>query len=195
MKKSDARITSVRYVIFILMLLSDTAAAQDRLSRIEASFEGGQIEQVSFREIAQMLLMTDSDSQLLLFDVREPEEFEVGHLPGAIWLSPDADVSLFIEQYSSQLAEHTVVFYCSTGRRSSALALDVKTALQEQNSTLPAPANMKGGIFRWHNAALPLVNASGSTTKIHPFNWTWRLSLERSKETSYRADVSASASQ
>lgn len=191
MNKFPLQLMTTLAGIFLLMLVSPFTLAQDRLSRIEASLENSGIEQVPYQEIAERMQAKDTDRPLLLFDVREPDEYAVGHLPGAIWLAPDADVNSFVKQYASELEEKDVVFYCSTGRRSSALALEVKEVLQEQQSTLPIPANMKGGIFRWHNAALPLENAGGSTSKIHPFNWTWRLSLERREETSYSPEFSA----
>ncbi|MDT8429764.1 MAG: rhodanese-like domain-containing protein [Pseudomonadales bacterium] len=183
MKKIADHLQKILTGIIFLMLISPFALAQDRLSRIEASLADSGIEQLPYQQIAQRVQASDSD--LLLFDVREPDEYAVGHLPGAIWLSPDADVNSFIEQYGDQLQQKEVVFYCSTGRRSTALAQEVKAALQKQQSPLPVPANMKGGIFRWHNAALPLENAGGSTPLIHPFNWIWRLSLERSDQTSF----------
>lgn len=33
--------------------------------------------------------------------------------------------------------------------------------------------NLRGGIFAWHNAGLPLVNARGATRYVHPFNAAW----------------------
>lgn len=176
---------------FVLLLASSSILAQDRLSRIEAKLEGSGIEQIPYQQIAQRIDAKTSPRPLILFDVREPNEYAVGHLPEAIWISPDTDVREFIEQYADKLAGSDVVFYCSTGRRSSELAQQVKDQLLATQSSLSPPANMKGGVFRWHDAALPLKNSAGSTTLIHPFNWTWRWSLERPEQTSFQPDFTA----
>jgi len=180
-------VTGSGLAIALLMMLSIAPAqAQDRLSRIEASLEDSGIEQIPHQRIAERLASPgESQRPLLLFDVRRPDEFEVGHLPDAIWLAPDADPEAFVEEYREALRTHDVVFYCSTGRRSTELAQEVGEVLERQQSALPVPANMKGGIFRWHNDALPLENADGPTTKIHPYNWLWRFSLERGDETAF----------
>jgi len=63
------------------------------------------------------------DSALLVIDVRSPEEFAQGHVPGAVNIPQD--------QVASRLAEvpkdKDVVLYCRSGRR-TALAADVLSA-------------------------------------------------------------------
>lgn len=165
------------------ILFLGPACAADRLSSIEQDLvDDSSIAHVSapFIEFAMQ-----ANEDLVLFDVREPREFSVSHLPEAIRVDPDITAEEFIDTYGPELAGKQVVFYCATGRRSTALAEKVKQALGAQQSDLPVPVNMQGGIFRWHNNSQPLVNSMGATEFVHPYNWWWKRYLTRKDFTSY----------
>ncbi|MEM7700112.1 MAG: rhodanese-like domain-containing protein, partial [Verrucomicrobiota bacterium] len=67
-----------------------------------------------------LALLSQSESAPLLVDVREPEEYAVSRIPGAIRL-PDAEA---IQNHIGTLEEkpESIVVYCSVGRRSAAVA-------------------------------------------------------------------------
>ena len=115
----------------------------------------------------------------IVFDVREKEEFNVSHIENAIQIAPDINSKKFINQYSSQLKEKHIVFYCSVGRRSSALASRLKPLLAEQG--VQEIYNLKGGIFLWHNQNRTLVQQDQPTQFIHPFNGRWGKLLKNSQ--------------
>ncbi len=107
----------------------------------------------------------------LIFDVREPDEFEVSHLPGALRVTPGMTPRAFLKRYGAKAAGKRVIFYCSVGVRSSRLAERVQSALKSRGAQ--SVANLSGGIFRWHNEERKLTNSSGATDWVHPYNQRW----------------------
>ncbi len=169
--------------IAVLLSCSVTAIAEDKLARIEQSLEKhSSIEHVDINAVEQGI--TRQTNKPVLFDVRTLDEFEVSHLPGAIRLDPDTDPNTFLRDYDGLLEKEWVIFYCSTGRRSTELAEEVAEVLDSQGKRAK-PANMKGGIFRWHNESLPLMNATGTTDSVHPYNWFLKRLLHRKEKARY----------
>lgn len=76
-------------------------------------------------------------------DVREPQEWNLFRIPGAVWV-PLGDVDEMIAEQVPR--EKKVIVYCSRGNR-SALAAD---AMQEQGYA--DVASLAGGITAWANA-------------------------------------------
>lgn len=113
----------------------------------------------------------------LLLDVREKDEYAVSHIPGAQRVDPDMWTSTFLKAFKNKARGKTVVFYCSVGVRSSQLAASVQAALKESGAR--AVYNLDGGVFAWHNAKRPLVNANGPTDYVHPFDSHWGTLVDR----------------
>lgn len=130
-------------------------------------------------------LSSISAGDVVLIDVREKDEYEVSRLKGAIRVSPDISDRDFIEQFANIVSGKTVVFYCSVGYRSSALAEDVQEDLLKAGSK--AVFNLEGGIFNWHNQRRALVNQTGASDHIHPFDQHWGRLLERPEKIRYQA--------
>jgi|LNFM01.1.fsa_nt_gb rhodanese-related sulfurtransferase len=107
----------------------------------------------------------------ITFDVRDAGEFEVSHIPGAIRVDPDIRSEAFLARFGDRLEGRTVVFYCSVGVRSSKLAGRLTEELRRRGAS--RIYNLSGGIFRWHNERRPLVDASGATRYVHPFDPHW----------------------
>lgn len=131
---------------------------------------------------AQDLLTLASDRRVV-FDVREPDEYAVSHIDGAIQVDPDISVEAFTERYAALLEDRTVVFYCSVGRRSSILAQRLDSAVVEHGAT--ATYNLIGGIFQWRNENRPLVDGDGQTSAVHPYNRFWGRLIEDKKAIEY----------
>ncbi len=113
----------------------------------------------------------------LLIDVREEAEYKVSHLAGAERAAPDAKPADVVAKFGPLASGRDVVFYCSVGMRSSVLALETQDALVKAGAT--GVSNLRGGIFAWHNAGRPVVNAAGPTEAIHPYNAQWGKLLTR----------------
>jgi len=79
----------------------------------------------------------------VVFDVREPEEFAVSHLEGAIQINPDMTPNEFSEKINNITDGKAVVFYCSVGWRSSELR--PLTSNQEIDTNAIHPYNSHWG--------------------------------------------------
>jgi rhodanese-related sulfurtransferase len=93
--------------------------------------------------------------ELVVVDVREPDEFAQGHIPGAIhiprgWLEFKADPSC--PAYDERIARDTpVLVYCPFGGR-SALAAAALQELEYTNVT-----NLEGGLAAWQDAGYAIT--------------------------------------
>lgn len=133
--------------------------------------------------MVMQLALPDFDAKLksaappLLIDVRDDAEYSVSHLAGAERVAPDAPVAGVIAKLATQVPGRDVVFYCSVGMRSSVMALETQDALIKAGAR--SVSNLRGGAFAWHNAGRALVDASGPTDKIHPYNAKWGELVQR----------------
>lgn len=93
----------------------------------------------------------------LLIDIREPAEFNCGHIPGAV-LSPrgllEFEIHGLVERTAAaadvSAEDRDIVLYCGTGGRS---ALAAKTLTEMGYSNVQS---MDGGIIAWSEAGLPV---------------------------------------
>lgn len=87
---------------------------------------------------------------LVILDVRTPEEFAEGHLDGAVLVDfYDAD---FAEQIGELDPNVPYLMYCRSGNRSGQTA----TIMEQLGFT--DVADVDGGILSWADAGLPLVD-------------------------------------
>ena len=98
--------------------------------------------EVGAAELAQML----RDGTALVVDVREPEEFADGHVPGAVNLP----LSSFDPAAVPHPAGRTVVLNCLGGKRSG-MALDQCAVARSAIDT-----HLAGGFKAWADAGLPV---------------------------------------
>ncbi|MGU9957610.1 MAG: rhodanese-like domain-containing protein [Arenicellales bacterium WSBS_2016_MAG_OTU3] len=99
-----------------------------------------------------------SNHSLLIVDVREPNEFQSGHIAsalsiprGTIEVAADAQFPMR-NQRLNDARDKEVVVYCATGGR-SAMAADV---LQQMGYT--KVKSLAGGVAAWKDADLALVS-------------------------------------
>lgn len=95
-------------------------------------------------EASPLLLERVASKDWLLIDVRSPEEYASGHIPGAINIPHKS-----IDNYLSALLEHKdkpIILYCRSGRRAR-LAMRV---LQEHDFT--DVMHLEGDILGWNEA-------------------------------------------
>ncbi len=88
----------------------------------------------------------------LLLDVRTPEEFAAGHIPGAVNL-PHTEIAARLDELLP-LADHGVVVYCRSGRRAE---LGASVLLGEGI----AVGHLAGDMLGWQEAGLPVVVEDG----------------------------------
>lgn len=87
------------------------------------------------------------EGDYLLIDVREPKEYAVFHIPGAL-LIPLKDVELKIVGFDT--VNKDLIFYCRSGRRSRIAAEFVDSMGMQFNKIF----NLAGGILAWQGKSL-----------------------------------------
>lgn len=127
--------------------------------------------EVPERTAAQLAAQLVGGQPPLLLDAREPEEYAVSHLPGAVRVAPDASPDRLVQGLGARLRGQRVVVYCAVGGRSAVLTDRTRAALMAAGAT--DVAHLRGGIFGWRQAHLPLVDANGLTDQVHPYNRFW----------------------
>ena len=118
------------FLLLVVMLL--TACGQDKDNN-----QGAVYLNITAEEAKQIM---DSEEGYIILDVRTQEEYDQGHIPGAI-LIPDTEINAKAEEVLTD-KEQLLLVYCRSGRRSKLAA----EALVELGYT-----NIKefGGIIDW----------------------------------------------
>lgn len=101
---------------------------------------------------------------VLFLDAREAREYEVSHIPDALWVGYD-DFSL--ARLEGVAKDQPIVVYCSVGYRSERVAEKLLQAGFTQVS------NLYGGIFEWANRGCALTDEQGPTRAVHAYNLEW----------------------
>lgn len=113
---------------------------------------------------------------VLIVDVRDPDEYAVSHLRGAVRSLTEPERSELTAQIRSKVRGQApnqaqgviVVFYCTGGARSLQMAEALHLDLIEAGAG--GVHVLDGGIIAWANADLPLVNDQGPTRDVHPWD-------------------------
>jgi len=122
------------------------------------------VRQLPVQDLALWLANTNKSRDLLLIDVRRPEEFAVSQLRGARNLITVAEVRAAVASTAQP-----IVVYCSVGYRSSALAEKL------QKAGLTNVFNLEGSIFAWANEGRPVYRGANEVrpARVHPFDEKW----------------------
>lgn len=86
--------------------------------------------------------MMDSDEEILLYDIRSPEEYAQGIIKGGELTPPD----VVPVKMNEMPMDKTIVFYCRSGARSAQACMYVA-----ENSDIEA-LNLRGGIISWYQS-------------------------------------------
>ena len=90
------------------------------------------------------ILDKDKKGEFLLLDVRQPEEYEAGHIPGAMFI-PLGELEARQEELER---DKKIITYCRSGHRSMAASI----ALCELG--FKDVHHLEGGILNWHNETI-----------------------------------------
>ncbi len=151
-------------ILFVLViLLAGTASGQPSLHTLLSKYNTHSIPYISVEE----LKMLQQDSDLVLLDAREPEEFQVSHIKTAVF----SGYSTFsAEAISKSIKDKSalIVVYCSLGIRSEKISEKLKA---EGFSNV---RNLYGGIFEWKNKGFSVFDPEGKETeKVHAYSKSW----------------------
>lgn len=186
---------SVRILAFMTLLFGPVlghgarAGGQDGLKSVEqlvrdAYPDVAHIEPSRFVELA-----AQPGSPIVVFDVRDVQEWQVSRVAGARQVAPGVWRQEFLASHGLTVKGKTVVFYCSVGVRSSKLAGRVQAALKQAGAV--AVYNLSGGAFRWHNERRSLVTDSGETPFIHPYDRHWGRYLADQSSIRWKPDAAS----
>ncbi len=135
--------------------------AQNSLEQLLDAYNEGKIPYMFVDKFSK--LQTES----VVLDAREKEEYEVSHIKNAIHIGYD----YFKMKTFKKLGipkDSCIVVYCSLGIRSE----DISEKLKKAGYT--NVYNLYGGIFEWKNNNYPVVDTIGKTTeKVHAFSKEW----------------------
>lgn len=83
-----------------------------------------------------------------LLDVRERDEWDEGHVSGAVWIP----LGQLQTRLSEVPADREIICMCRSGRRSEKAC----TVIEQARGKGHAVINMAGGILRWAQSGLPI---------------------------------------
>lgn len=140
------RLLSAVFALLALAVLASACGGSDATTTTAADGGDG-IRLVSASEGAA--IQADPPADLVILDVRTPEEFEAGHLEGATL------IDFYDDDFRDQIADLDVdapyLMYCRSGNRSGQAAA-IMTELGFTNV-----ADVDGGINAWTSGGHPTV--------------------------------------
>lgn len=151
------------YITMAFLIMLSMAHAQKVMDpEYDAELRGLLKFSVPTKDINEVI--RDKEKYVFL-DAREKNEYEVSHIPGAIYVGyNDFDISRLANIPQST----TIVVYCSVGYRSE----KITEKLIKKGFT--DVANLYGSIFEWANCSLPLEDQNNHPTKsLHTYNKKW----------------------
>lgn len=128
------------------------------------------VDNISYQKL-QKKLIDSHINNILIFDVRRPEEYQQSRIKGSIQINPDMKVDEFMTLYGDKILNKELIFYCSVGYRSSEFIQRIEKNTDAK--IIKKMFNLTGGIFRWYNENLPVFNDAGETNEIHPSDESW----------------------
>jgi rhodanese-related sulfurtransferase len=113
---------------------------------------------------AEELMKVQPEENLVLVDVREPEEQQVSMIPGAISAKE-------FEAARENYRDSQIVVYCTIGARSGRYAAElIEDGFDARN--------LEGSILSWTHAGGSLVGPTGPTKEVHVYGPTWNLAAD-----------------
>lgn len=152
--------------------------------KVDADYD---LSHISVKELEDLKASVGDD--VVLFDVREVDEYDVSHLADAKQLKPNMSRRSFRKRHANYLSGKHVVFYCSVGVRSSRMAQKMESVLKKAG--VASVHNLRGGVFRIHNDQMPLLHSKAGhlTEDVHPYDSYWGQLLTRGEKFHrYKAD-------
>ncbi|WP_157494087.1 rhodanese-like domain-containing protein [Fulvivirga imtechensis] len=139
---------------------------QDFDTKLKSILDGS----VPFIYVDDLRKKLETDQNLVILDTRQPEEYHVSHLKGAIFIDYD---HFSKDMVAGMDKDAPVVVYCSVGYRSEKIGEKLRE-LGFKNVS-----NLYGGIFDWKNKGNDVVNEHGVTDSVHTYNASWSRWLKK----------------
>ncbi len=138
---------------------------EQEFDRMADQMAKGTVKDISVEKLYQQ------KEQFVLLDTRERKEYEISHIPGAIWVGYD---DFTIERVKDLPKNRAIITYCSVGYRSERIGEKL------QKAGFQNIHNLKGSIFKWVNQGYPIVNNKDQPTlQVHGFSEKWSKWLKK----------------
>ncbi len=147
-------------LLFALFFISVSCVSQKTIPDVIKKFNKNSVTYITVEELKK-------NSNSILLDTREIEEFNVSHIEKAVFVGYSKfDPKIVLEQCPNKEAE--IIVYCSLGVRSE----NIGEKLQKLGYS--NVRNLYGGIFEWKNKGNVVVNNQGKITEeVHAFSKMW----------------------
>jgi len=119
---------------------SESASVVSESEPASAEQQKGTYENISADQAKQMI----DNEEVIILDVRTPEEYESGHIPNARLMNFNSGD--FEQQLQELPKGEAILVYCHSGNRSS------RAMQQMEESGFTAVYNLEGGISGWKRA-------------------------------------------
>lgn len=154
------KIQKAAATLLLVTLITPQVYSQKSIDDALKKFNQETVPYITTNELSQ-----NFDNYLLL-DTRKKEEYNVSHLPNAVWIGEQLDTIAFAKAQPDK--KTPIVVYCSIGVRSEDLGEQL-IKLGYKNTY-----NLYGSIFAWKNAELPIINQKNKhTDSVHVFSKSW----------------------
>jgi rhodanese-related sulfurtransferase len=144
-------------------------------SKIDKTLERYNSNSVEYIGVEDLIQLRKLNPKVKLLDAREPSEYSISHIQGAIYAGYD---DFTLEAIQDKISKNdTIVVYCSIGVRSENIGEELQEAGYQH------VYNLYGGIFDWFNKEHDVYDQKGkSTKKIHAYSRFWSKYLERGQK-------------
>lgn len=102
--------------------------------------------------------VTDLPADAVLLDVREPDEWDAGHAPGAVHV-PMGQIPQRLDEIAGELPEGPAYVVCRSGGRSARVTAYLAQAGWNA-------VNVDGGMQAWAAAGRPMETDSGAPPRV-----------------------------
>lgn len=159
-----------KIVSYLFVLFSISGFSQESLDEVLKRHNKNNVPYVSVQELAM------PETKATLLDAREPFEYEVSHIEGAVCVGYD---NFKLKKIKKEIPnkDEPIIVYCSLGIRSETIAAKLKKAGYTN------VRNLYGGIFEWKNKDFTVYNSKEKVTdSVHTFSKEWSKWLEKGEK-------------
>ena len=155
--------------VFVATITNGVPARPLNMTAIEATNRGvaevrsAMLTSVPVVEEIDVNALASRSTEAIVLDVREPEEYEQGHVPGAINL-PQADLASRLDELPH---DRPLALICRSGARSLRAAQFLRQVGFEQ------VANVRGGTLAWRAVGKPMAFGGLSADKPPVIESAW----------------------
>ena len=164
----------VNFFLFLFLSCSQAQEPSKRPHCKDAAFDKAVCKSISFSvPLIGVEELKQVQEEVLIFDTRKKEEYEVSHIPNAKYLGyKEFDPTLL----KNIAKDKKIVLYCSIGYRSEKIG----EKLLDMGYT--NVYNLYGSIFEWINQGNAVVDQHNKITKeVHTYNWVWSKWVDEKK--------------